>query len=295
MEPWIEWGYAVLQGIQALHHPLLTVLFKALTFMGDEEFYLLLIPFLYWVVNKRLATRFTLLFLFSAYLNQLLKGLAAQPRPDPARVTVLDDPGGGGLPSGHSQNALVLWGFLAVQRPIPWFRWAMIALIGGISFSRLYLGVHFPHDVLAGWLVGLGLLFLYFAIEPRLSRWLPTQALAVQMGVGAGVALLLTLLYPEETALRVMATLFGMALAIPLERAYVAFEVRPQGIAQLLGRLLLGFLVLLLLWRGIKPLLLPLGTLGDFLRYALLGFWVGGAAPWLFVRLGLARREGESP
>ncbi|MBA3532877.1 MAG: phosphatase PAP2 family protein, partial [Ardenticatenales bacterium] len=196
MEAWQEWGYAVIQAVQTYQTPAATLLFKALSFMGEEEFYLLFMPLLYWLADKRVALRFTILFLFSTYLNTFLKEVAAQPRPSAERVTVLlDDPGGGGIPSGHSQNAVVSWGFTAFQRPMPWFRWAMLTLILGISLSRIYLGVHFPHDVLGGWLVGGALLLAYVALAPSVTAWLERQTVPVQMAAGGAVTLLLAMLY----------------------------------------------------------------------------------------------------
>jgi undecaprenyl-diphosphatase len=291
LDPLIEWGYGVILSLQALRTPFGDALFQMLTFLGVEEFYLVLVPFLYWMVDKRLATRLAVLFLLSAYLNSLLKDLFGQPRPSAERVVVLDDLETGGMPSGHAQNAVVSWLFLAAQRRENWIHWAMVALVLGISLSRIYLGAHFPHDVAAGWLVGAAILLLYYALALRVERWLAGQTMLAQMVAGAAAALLLILLYREESALNAMATLFGIAVGVPLERARVAFATRGVDAARLAARFVLGLVVALLIWRGLRPVLLPLDAVGAFVRYGLLGLWVAVGAPWLFVRAGLARRE----
>jgi membrane-associated phospholipid phosphatase len=287
----IEWGYGVIATFQSLRNPVFDGLFHALTFLGEEEFYLVLVPILYWLVNKRLASRFAVLFLLSAYVNSVFKTLANQPRPSAERVEVLVHEESGGLPSGHAQNAAVSWGLLAANRPQSWFRWAMVALIFGIGISRLYLGAHFPHDTLGGWLIGAVMLALFLALEPRIVAWLERQPLTVQVALPAGVALLLAVLHPVSAALSSMATLFGIAVGVPLERAQVRFRERGVSAQKLALRLLLGLVVALLIWRGLKPLLEPLGHVGTFVRYALLGLWLSVGGPWLFVRTGLALRE----
>lgn len=291
MDALIEWGYGVIQLWQSFRHPLGDLLFKGLSFLGEEEAYLLLVPLFYWLLDKRLATHFSILFLLSVYFNFLFKSVAAQPRPSPTRVMVLDDLSSGGLPSGHAQNAMVSWGFLAHERMGRAFRALMVALIVGIGLSRIYLGVHFPHDVLAGWLLGALLLALSFFLTPRIGAWLTTQPLAMQMTVGTGATLLLMLLYHPPEVLSALATLLGLALGVPLERARVAFRVPWQQARQAVGRVVIGLLIALLIWRGLRPLLLPLAEVGTILRYTLLGLWVSVGAPWLFVRSGLAERE----
>ena len=292
MDALIEWGYGVIAALQSARSPLLDAFFSSLSFMGDEEFYLLLIPLLYWLVDKRLATRFALAILLSAYLNMVLKSTIAQPRPSAERVAVLDDPAGGGMPSGHAQNGLAGWGLLAAEVPRRAFRAGVVVLLLAIGLSRLYLGVHFPHDLAAGWLAGAALLGAFLLVAPRASAWHAAQPLAVQSAVPALIVLVMALLSPIHEATTAAATLFGMGIGVPLERRLVRFRERGAGAARIAGRLLLGFLVALLIWRGLKPLLDPLDTLGTLVRYGLLGAWVSALGPWLFVRLGLAHREG---
>ena len=72
-------------------------------------------PLFYWCLDRRTGSRLFFLLLLSAYVNAVAKVLANQPRPftyDP-RVQALVKAGGGGMPSGHTQNAVVIWGFLA--------------------------------------------------------------------------------------------------------------------------------------------------------------------------------------
>ncbi len=91
----------------------------------------------------------------------LLKALYNRPRP--TVVTALDPPGGQSFPSGHSMISVALYLTLAVliagSLPQRRLRIFVVAVGAGlallIGLSRIYLGVHYPTDVLAGWTVGL--------------------------------------------------------------------------------------------------------------------------------------------
>ena len=88
------------------------------TFLGREEFYLLLLPILYWCVSATLGLRVGMILLLSAGLNDLLKMAFALPRPywvDPT-VRALSPETSFGIPSGHAQNAVAVWGVIASTR-----------------------------------------------------------------------------------------------------------------------------------------------------------------------------------
>lgn len=89
--------------------------------------------------------------------NLLLKNLVSRPRPwlDVAGLTALvveNDPNS--FPSGHTTSAFAFAAALWRAAPRAWMKWAALAAAVLMAFSRLYVGVHYPSDVLAGVLVG---------------------------------------------------------------------------------------------------------------------------------------------
>lgn len=111
MEALLQWGIDLIAAIQQVHGPVLDGIFHAITFMGEEEFYVLLLPLLFWCVDFGLGARLAILFMLSSYLNPDLKDLFQQPRPYDLDPSVgLSRATGYGLPSGHSQSAVVVWG-----------------------------------------------------------------------------------------------------------------------------------------------------------------------------------------
>ena len=292
MESILDWGIGGIVWLQQFS-PTLDVPFKAITFMGNQPFYMLLLPLVYWCLNRRVGVRLAIFFLFSAYLNAVAKVLAAQPRPyqvDPL-VLQLSKASGGGFPSGHTQNAVVVWGYLASElgRVGPWILAGILMVF--IPLSRLYLGLHFPIDLLGGYLLGGVLLLLYLWLEPILAAWLTKKGLAWQLCAGLLLPLLLVLLVPSAGKYGIItgATLMGMGVGFALERRWVRF--RSAGIWwKRVLRFLIGAPVLFTLWLGLKAAFhgLEPEQIYLFARYALVGLWTGLVAPWLFVRLRLA-------
>jgi membrane-associated phospholipid phosphatase len=292
MEALLQWGIDLIVAIQQIHGPALDSIFRAITFMGEKEFYLLLLPFLFWCVDVRMGTRLAVLFLLSTYLNTNLKDLFQQPRPfelDP-RVQ-LSSAEGHGLPSGHSQSAIVVWGTIAAWARKTWFWVVAIALMVLIGFSLIYLGVHFPTDVLAGWAIGVVLLCIYLLVQPGVGKKLAELSLGVQILLSLAVPVMLLLIHPAKDTTTTMALLAGMGIGLALMHRYVSFSARGLW-WQRAVRFLIGGAVVLALYLGLKMVLPGEGAalylVFRFLRFWLIGLWVSLGAPWLFQRLHLA-------
>jgi undecaprenyl-diphosphatase len=196
---------------------------------------------------------------------------------------------GWGFPSGHTQGAVVVWGYLGTRVKRRWFWIVAVLLMVLIPMSRVYLGVHFPHDLLGGYVIGGGLVLLYLWLQPKIESWLGDQTWGWVMGIALVVPIIMALVFPDKDAVTAVATLWGMSIGFVCERRWVGFE--PSRSWWLRGlSLLIGLVVLAGLWYGLSlafeslspPLVLR------FVRYGLVGLWGGLGAPWAFVRLGLA-------
>jgi glycerophosphoryl diester phosphodiesterase len=279
--PWILW---LQQFSPGLDWPM-----GAITQLGEATGILLLISLLYWGLDRPLAVRMTLLFVLSLAVNTLAKELLGQPRPfelDP-RVLRLDSASGGGLPSGHTQAAVVTWGLLALTHRRRWVMALCGALLLLVPLSRLYLGMHFPTDLLGGYLLGALLLWGWWRWEPAATRWLGERPRLTQLALTVllPAALLLALGRADRRALLGACLLVGAGLGYHL----LWPPARQNSAGTLLQRLLrwlvgLGSTVPL----ALLALSLPIGPLPVALLLMLVGVWTTVGAPWLFVRLGLA-------
>jgi glycerophosphoryl diester phosphodiesterase/membrane-associated phospholipid phosphatase len=301
----------------------LTTLLHVVTFVGDEEFYLLVFPVLYWAVSRRVGIRLGVMLLLTAGLNSIGKLVPASPRPaflDPSLERVPEATFG--IPSGHSQNAVAIWGLLAVTLRRWWAFVGAAALIVAIGWSRIHLGAHFLEDVLIGWTVGALLLGLYLLLEAPVRGWLARQRPADQVLAGfvgslalivPGVVLSARLrgrhldwpgLLDVEAAIgpssvvTPAATLAGLAAGLVLLQRRGGFE-SDGPLGQRVTRVLLGLVGVIVLWQGLGAVFPggedPLALLLRYVRYGLVGAWVGGIAPLLFVRAGLARAGTSAP
>jgi glycerophosphoryl diester phosphodiesterase/membrane-associated phospholipid phosphatase len=300
----------------------LTTLLHVITFLGDEEFYLLGFPILYWAVSRRVGLRLGVMLLLTAGINSIGKLVPVSPRPaflDPSLERVPESTFG--IPSGHSQNGVAIWGLLAASLRRWWAVVGAAVLILAIGWSRIHLGAHFLEDVLIGWTLGAVVLGLYLWLEAPVRAWLRRQRPVDQ--VLAGVVASLALIVPgvvlsarlrgwrfdwpglldveaaigPSSVVTPAATLAGLAIGLVLLRQRGGFE-SDGPLGQRVLRVLVGLVGVVVFWQGLGALF-PGGEdvvalVLRYVRYALVGAWVVGLAPLLFVRLGLAR-SAETP
>jgi membrane-associated phospholipid phosphatase len=270
--------------------------FKSLTFLGNLEFFLVFMPLIYWSIDRRLGARLLVLFLISAYVNAIAKVVVDQPRPFQydSRVKPLVHAAGGGLPSGHTQGTTVVWGYLAYQ-----IRSRKLWIIAGflmiaIPISRLYLGVHFPTDLLGGYFLAGVLLALYLRFAQTVETWLVVKGVIWQTAVACILPILLISVIPSGSryALSASGTLLGFLPGIALERRWIRF-CSGGNFWKRSMRFVAGLIILLGIWLGLRfafsgweP-----AALFRIVRYAAVGIWGALGAPWLFVRLRLTEIE----
>ncbi len=296
------------------------------TFLGTEEFIMLAMPAVYWCLDAALGLRLGLLVMLSASLNSTVKVLLHLPRPYWVSMQVFpwSTEASFGAPSGHAQNAVVMWSTLAAH----WrsrLAWGLAAaLIFFVSISRLYLGVHFPLDTLLGWALGLLILGLGWLLTPLPAFWarlsparraaavLALALLIVVLGSGSVMHTAATWGPPAEwretltrnagqaewdpLSVKPFFSMGGVFLGLAWGWMWLSrrggFDARGTP-AEYLKRYLLGLAGTLLVGYGLKALLpatLTLASMGwRFARYALTGWWIAGGAPALFLRFGWAR------
>ncbi|MGQ9778595.1 MAG: phosphatase PAP2 family protein [Bacillota bacterium] len=292
MHPIIRWGLDFIAAVQRMGSPALDALFRGASFLGSELFFLLFLPFILWCVDFTAGIRLGSYVFLSQFVNIAAKDLFQLPRPAHYRPELARvKQGGYGLPSGHAQNTIILWGALAVWSGKAWVRAAAAVLVLMVGFSRVYLGVHFPTDVLAGWGIGAMLLALFLAATPVVEERLTRMGLIPRIVLALALPILLALIHPAKDVVGGLAAMTGLGLGAALfahRRSFCARGPWPRRIV----RYLLGISVLAGLYLGLSAVFPRAGSAlylpFRFLRYMLLGLWAGLGAPWTFLKLRLA-------
>ncbi|MBS1262287.1 MAG: hypothetical protein MAG453_01630 [Calditrichaeota bacterium] len=140
---------------------------------GSEMMYFALLGGLYGAFNRRTALSLAAVILPSVFTNQWVKARIRFPRPplEARHELAFVAPGDNTFPSGHAQNAVVLGLFLISRSYRGSLQALGLALASMIPLSRVYLGVHYPRDVLAGAALGVAVVAGVRAVEDPFVAW----------------------------------------------------------------------------------------------------------------------------
>jgi len=295
MEVLLQWGLDCIRLIQGGANPPLTMLMRLITALGSVGVYIAVVSIVYWCVDDTKGLHLGLITLISIWINLSLKYALDQPRPffpayDPSVGLISERLGG--FPSGHAQNTLVALAVIASWLHKKWAYIAAAIICLLVGFSRVYLGVHFPTDVIGGWLIGGILLAAYFLTYKRLEASLAKGGFRAGMIASAAGAFLMIQYRPSVGFLMIGSLYFGLGAGYCVCKNYYGKTGTTRRIA-LPVRFLLGITVLALLYVLTGKATGVMSNSGNyqlvvFARFILLGLWVSAGAPWLFQRLHLA-------
>lgn len=271
--------------------PFLNFFAQIFTFMGNEEFYMLILPLVFWCFSKKVGFRLLYVFILSVYVNSFIKINMAVARPvgvegvNSLFIGSAEHAGShypyDSFPSGHAQGSTTLWGYLAYALKRPYFWGLAIFFIFFISLSRLYAGLHWPLDIIGGILTAIIILIIGIRGEQVISKlsnrmkWL----LAITF------PFVLLLIFQEPEGAKYAGFLLGAGIAYLLESKYVQLNLNTAVWKKAIAYLI-GIAIMFALQVGVKAIL-PENLIADFGRYMLLGLWGIVVAPWLFVKLKL--------
>jgi membrane-associated phospholipid phosphatase len=171
----LPWDTSIIMAIHSIHQPWLDMVMLAVTSTGGSLLFFSVAAIATWLfLKQRVFDMLTILISYggAGVISDLLKLVFARPRPDlfPPVVTA----SGYSFPSGHTASAIAVYGLLAI------FLWRqeryVLAAFSGfwvtaVGFSRIYLGVHYPSDVLGALAVGALWVFAVFALRAWYVRW----------------------------------------------------------------------------------------------------------------------------
>ena len=290
----------IVEFIQKMQNGFFDFIFKAITQLGDRFFFILLAAIAYWIYDKRFAFKLTLGYLGSSVVTGLLKVGIKRVRPyNDVRQGWIEPIGpketSGSFPSGHatSTGSLSYSIFTENKGKHKWIKWVLLAYMILVPFSRMYLGHHYPTDLLAGLIVGVFVTMFIFKVIDLFGEKEHIYALAL-------IPVALVVLIVGETVLKrdydygqikdlyvIAGSLVGFVGGYFLEKKYIEYDVKAPWKTQLL-KVLLGLAITLALYFGLSGIfkaIKPENLVLDFIRYTIVAFYVAVGAPWMFKKI----------
>ena len=280
-----------LKWLESIRTGFCTALFEGITILGEETLVILLVVALWFAVDSKLAQKVFFVTICSMGLNGIVKNIAQVPRPfDKGVVPVRKETATGfSFPSGHTQNFSTWSTLFAIKFKKKWLTGLVAACIALVAFSRLYLGVHYPSDVLVGVALGVGMAFLGDCLFERVKD---VKKLYVAVWIIFAPFIVYFLIVANERFADFF-KVFGMMGGLVLI-AFLQEKIQPLSYDvawwKKLIRIVIGVVLAFALKEGLK--LLKMGGLHldlalDALRYFVVVFAVGYLCPLLFKKIKL--------
>ena len=272
----------ILRAIQSIGNPSLDVLFQLITILGEQTIIVVIMVSIYWSYDKVLGEYIVYSSLTGVLVNNSIKDIFKMQRPigeDGIRSLRVETATGYSFPSGHTQQATTFYGSLFMYTKKKWLYILSIIVITLVGFSRMYLGVHYPKDVLFGVIFGVLTIIITNYLFKRINNKLLLYTITFIIFLPA-----LTFARSSDF-IKGLGTFLGFIIGVFIERRYVNFSVEGTRFNKIV-RVLLGILILMILITILK-IVFPKILFFDFISYMIISIYGIGLYPALFKRLKL--------
>ncbi len=284
---------SILLFFQNIANPVLDFFFELITMLGEKNILIAGIAWMFWNVDKKKGFILSFTLLFSLFLNAVLKISIHNSRPFEVIPEILgkrvQTATGYSFPSGHTQGATTFYLVLSLILKKRWIYITAIAISLLVALSRIYLGVHWPVDVIGGLVAGAVVAILMYKIlsalyDKSVSRDLFIVISSIAALLVMALFLVINRFYFESNLLvtdlmKTVGVFTGASVGFILEEKYIDFSTAGNVIKKVL-RFVLGLAGALLLLSGLK-LLFPVVDAFHFLRYGLTGLWITFLFPYI--------------
>ena len=282
----------ILKALESGRNTFFNFIFQIFTFLGEGPVAFAIIFIFYFLIDKKFGRKFVYIFATSISLNGVIKNFVKRVRPfkleGENHITCLKESTATGysFPSGHSQNVATYSTTITYEYKKKWMLLVSIPLMLLVAFSRIYVGAHYPTDVICGLAFGIGFSILFSILFDKVGE--KKMFLITIFGL-LPFAILFMILQDDNFAdlYKTYGLLVGGYLAILFEDKYVNFSVdNKKWIRFIFGAGGAGVTYLLL-----SLLLKPLPVHGlllmllSFIRYGLVAFIGMGLMPYLHKKI----------
>lgn len=259
--------------LESIRNPVCDAIVGILTYLGDEIAFLATALVVFWCFSKHRGYYLMSVGFCGVIVNQTLKLIFRIPRPwvlDPefnAVESAKPAATGYSFPSGHTQNATCTFGGLARGAKKTWARIVLVAIVVLVAFSRMYLGVHTPKDVIVSLIIGAVLVFaLYPLFEYAQKNEKVYYIIFGSFFLITLAYLAFTQIYPNfveleaehvgsavKNAATILGAVAGILISFPIERKFVKFDEKATLLGQIV-KVAVGLVLVLAIKEGLKVL-----------------------------------------
>jgi membrane-associated phospholipid phosphatase len=285
-----DWEIKIIQNIRDGASAFFDRMFEMFTFLGEKEVLIVLLILVYFAYSKKVGQRLAHAILNSLLINNAVKGLVKRARPwthpDATYLPVRPETATGySFPSGHTQTAAVTYTSFALlfkRRAITIVAVAMIVIIG---FSRVYLGVHYPTDVLAAIALGVGVAFAGAYLHRKFEDSMKKQLLLYLASLVVFLPFVFVFWRSDFNNISIYRDFYtsyaffaGFVAAVAIEHRFVNFSDKGSLKVKII-RSIIAIVLAVGVLLGLKALLPEENILMDMLRYSLIPVIVLGLYP----------------
>ena len=277
-----ELGLKIVKGVQSISNDFFDTFFNIITMFGEESLIILFLVVIYFAINKRFGEYIGYSLLTSITLNTALKNIFRATRPFEADDSIINKrpgtAGGYSFPSGHTQSSTTLFASLYMYLKRNYL--LVIAIVVGllVALSRLYLGVHFPKDVLTAFVVA----FIVATLTHYLYNRFEKQK--IKLFIITGLLFLPFVFFAETKDFFTCYGLYwGFVLGVYIENKFVNFEDTKNNLHRAL-RILIALALVAVIYLGLK-VVFPDHNAFHFVRYFAVSFVGMGIAPMIIKKL----------
>lgn len=282
----------ILKWLEGLRTSFLNVLFESITLLGEETLIILLVVALWYAVDKKLAQQVFFVTATSLSVNGIIKNFAQVPRPFTKGISCVrvDTATGYSFPSGHTQGFATWSSFFAIKVKKIWLSVLVGVLITLVAVSRLYLGAHYPSDVIVAVLLGVSLSafgnYLFVKVKDTKKLYLGTFLIMTPF-----IAYFLYVADPLFADLfKTFGMIGGMVVVSFLDEKTEPLSYEVAWWKKVI-RIVLGVVIAVALKEVIKRMnvfeVMPISLFIDAIRYFVVVMAVGVLCPLLFKKIKL--------
>ncbi len=286
----------ILKFFQSIRNPILNAFFLILTISTEVPVIVILTAIMYWCINKKYGQKLLFTLIPNIVINTGIKEFVKAPRPigttglESLRVSTAT---GYSFPSGHTQTATTFWTSLIIIFRKKWIHILGSVMILGVGLSRLYLGVHWPIDVICGWIFGILFTVLFskiFDIVDKNKNYKLLPLVLIPF-------IIFIFIVKSESYIKMFGLLVGFVLGYIIEDKFIKFktiddykkevnfsskvDTNKDYIVKNAYRFILGIFTLLAVYL-ILNYIIPEYMIFNFIRYLIISLYAVAGVPALF-------------